>query len=147
MSSLHAFRKCAKFNACLPQQHLKNFGRVPFWVKHKIFGSHPPTLMRKVEDPLWDLGVGFGQVPDRGRHLVLPWEQPAFSFLSGASGSAEDLSRLLQQPNPFRSLRCKRSSDLTRFPGCASPSLGQWRTIRLQTLRPNVRQHSPNGRR
>ena len=56
--------------------------------------------MRKVEDPLWDLGVGFGQVPDRGRHLVLPWGQPAFSFLSGASGSAHKLSQLLQQPEP-----------------------------------------------
>ena len=56
--------------------------------------------MRKVEDPLWDLGLGFGQVPDRGRHLLLPWEQPAFRFLSGASSSDDELSQLLQQPEP-----------------------------------------------
>ena len=62
------------------------------------FVSHPPSLMRNVEDPLWDLGVGFGQVQDRARHLVLPWEQPSFSFLSEAAGSQDTLEQLLQQP-------------------------------------------------
>ena len=54
--------------------------------------------MRKVEDPSWDLGLGFG--PDRGRRLVLPWEQPAFRFLTGSASSEDDLSQLLQQPEP-----------------------------------------------
>ena len=54
--------------------------------------------MRKVEDPLWDLGVGFGQVPDRGRHLQLPWEQGVFSFVSEASGSQDPVEQLLTLP-------------------------------------------------
>ena len=56
--------------------------------------------MRKVEDPLWDHGIGFGQVADRGRHLHLPWEQGAFSFLSEADSCSEALQTLLELPEP-----------------------------------------------
>ena len=62
--------------------------------------AHPPTQMRKVEDPLWDHGVGFGQVPDRGRHLQLPWKQGAFRFLSDTASSSDALQRLLDLPDP-----------------------------------------------
>ena len=56
--------------------------------------------MRRVEDPLWDLGIGFGQVPDRAAHLQLPWEHGAFSFVSESSGSQDPLEALLRQPEP-----------------------------------------------
>ena len=56
--------------------------------------------MRKAEDPLWDMGIGFGQVPDRGSHLQLPWEQGTFSFLSDAAGSEDPLQNLLRRPEP-----------------------------------------------
>ena len=62
--------------------------------------AHPPTLMRKTEDPLWDMGIGFGQVPDRGSHLQLPWEQGTFSFLSDSAGSEDTVQTLLRRPEP-----------------------------------------------
>ena len=59
-----------------------------------------PSLMRRVEDPLWDLGIGFGQVPDRGAHLRLSWEHGSFSLVSGSSGSQDPLEEILRQPEP-----------------------------------------------
>ena len=99
VSSLHAFRKCAQFNACLPQQHL-NFVRVPFWVKHKIFSSHPPTLMRKVEAPLWDLGIG-SRHSDMRRAIRIDIDAGS-DFISGF------VELTVQEPKQSRAARRKR---------------------------------------
>ena len=91
--------KIACFNVSLRQRHLKHVS-VPFGSRPKFLSPTLPSLMRRVEDPLWDLGVGFGQVPDRGAHLRLPWEHGSFSFVSGSSGSQDPLEELLRQPEP-----------------------------------------------
>ena len=74
--------------------------------------------MRKAEDPLWDMGIGFGQVPDRGSHLQLPWEQGTFSFLSDAAGSEDQLQSLLRRPEPALSQRFLKKPGLLRHQGC-----------------------------
>ena len=98
---VHAFPvKESCFNVSLRQHHLKRGFWCHFGSSTRFLKAHPPTQMRKVEDPLWDHGVGFGQVPDRGRHLQLPWEQGAFSFLSDTASSSDALQRLLELPDP-----------------------------------------------
>ncbi|CAE7637842.1 unnamed protein product, partial [Symbiodinium microadriaticum] len=57
--------------------------------------------MRKVVDPSWECGLGFGSVKRRRTDLVLPWEEPVFSFLAQDTNFLQDLQeKLLEQPEP-----------------------------------------------
>ena len=73
----------------------------PFWIKCQILAARPPRPMRKVVDPSWECGLGFGSVKRRRTDLVLPWEEPVFSFLAQDTNFLQDLQeKLLEQPEP-----------------------------------------------
>ena len=57
--------------------------------------------MRKVVDPSWECGFGFGSVQRKRTDLVLPWEDPVFSFVAQETSFLDELQeQLLEQPTP-----------------------------------------------
>ena len=57
--------------------------------------------MRRVLDPVWECGLGFGEVKRSRKDLRLPWEEPAFSFVAEDRSFVDDLQQsLLELPDP-----------------------------------------------
>ena len=57
--------------------------------------------MRKVVDPSWECGFGFGSVKRKRTDLALPWEDPVFSFVAQETSFLDELQeQLLEQPTP-----------------------------------------------
>ena len=68
----------------------------------EIFSAHPPLpKMRRVLDPSWECGLGFGTVKRSRSDLRLPWEDPVFSFLQQDRSFLDELQdKLLDLPDP-----------------------------------------------
>ena len=63
--------------------------------------SPPSTPIRRVLDPVWECGLGFGEVKRSRKDLRLPWEEPAFSFVAEDRCFLDDLQQsLLGLPDP-----------------------------------------------
>ena len=63
--------------------------------------ARPPLPMRKVVDPSWECGFGFGSVKRKRTDLALPWEDPVFSFVAQETSFLDELQeQLLEQPTP-----------------------------------------------
>ncbi|CAE7256494.1 unnamed protein product [Symbiodinium natans] len=57
--------------------------------------------MRRVIDPAWECGLGFGEVKRSRTDLRLPWEEPIFSFVASDRCFLDDVqASLLDPPDP-----------------------------------------------
>ena len=96
--------------------------------------ARPPLPMRKVVDPSWACGFGFGAVKRQRTDLVLPWEDPVFSFVAQETSFLDELQEtLLEQPEPVplpAPAETKDASRLTQSLSLPQPklrSLSQWK--------------------
>ena len=83
------------------EHHALTAGNVHFGSKEPQIFSPPSAPMRRVLDPVWECGLGFGEVKRSRKDLRLSWEEPAFSFVAEDRCFLDDLQQsLLQLPDP-----------------------------------------------
>ena len=84
--------------------------------------------MRKVVDPSWECGFGFGSVKRKRTDLALPWEDPVFSFVAQETSFLDELQEQLLEATNSLSL-------CVSLPQPKLRSVAQWRPQDSKTER------------